>query len=85
MDVSERAGIELEKLITKRRGPRDGDALLEPTYAESVRRYNERRQEEHRSEWANFHQKMAQLHAWLSAEHAQKAQRLCEDRGEGGS
>jgi hypothetical protein len=78
MDTSERADIELEKLITKRHDPRDGDALLEPTYAESVRRYNERRQEENRSEWGNFHQKMAQLHAWLSQEHAQKARQLTQ-------
>jgi hypothetical protein len=83
--LGERADRELERLITKRHDPRDGDALLEPSYAESVRRYNARREEENRSEWGNFHEKMAQLHAWLSQEHAQKAQQLCEDRGEGGS
>ena len=61
--MDDRAGRELEKLITKRHDPRDGDALLEPSYAESVRRYNARREEENRSEWGNFHLKMAQLHA----------------------
>jgi hypothetical protein len=84
--ANERADIELDRLITKRHDPRDGDILLEPTYAESVRRYNARREDENRSEWGNFHQKVARLHAWLSAEHAQKAQRLCEEggaRGEG--
>ncbi len=77
MDTGERADIELEKLITKRHDPRDGDALLEPSYAESVRTYNARREEENRSEWGNFHEKMSRLHAWLSEEHAQKA-KLCE-------
>jgi hypothetical protein len=32
-----RAGRELERLIIKRHDPRDGEALLEPTCAESVR------------------------------------------------
>ena len=83
MDVAnERADIELNRLITNRNDPRDGEALLEPTYAESVRRYNARRQEENRSEWGNFHQKMAQLHAWLSQEHAQKAQQLIGETSE---
>jgi hypothetical protein len=76
--LDEHADLELEKLITKRNDPRDGDALLEPTYAESVRRYNARQEEANRSEWGNFHQKMAQLHAWLSQEHAQKARRLTQ-------
>jgi hypothetical protein len=75
--LEDRADRELEKLITKRHDSRDGDALLEPSYAESVCRYNARREEEARSEWGNFHEKMAQLHAWLSEEHAQKA-KLCQ-------
>ena len=79
--MDDRADRELEKLITKRHAPRDGDALLEPSYAESVRRYHRRRAEEHRSEWGNFHEKMSRLHAWLSEEHAQKA-KLCEEENE---
>jgi hypothetical protein len=71
---------ELDRLITKRHDPHDGDALFEPTYAESVRRYNARREEENRSEWGNFHEKMSRLHAWLSEEHAQKAELLKGER-----
>ena len=74
-----RADRELDRLITKRYDPRDGDALVEPSYAESVRRYNARRQQENHSEWGNFHEKMSRLHAWLSEEHAHKAQLLKED------
>jgi hypothetical protein len=76
--LDDRADRELTRLIEKRHDPSDGDALLEPTYAASIRRYNARREEENRSEWGNFHEKMAQLHAWLSEEHAQKA-KLCEE------
>ncbi len=81
--MDDRADIELDRLITKRHDPRDGDTLLEPTYAESVRRYNARRQEENRSEWGSFHEKMSRLHAWLSEEHAQKARLLSGDQGGG--
>jgi hypothetical protein len=85
LDVAnERADMELDRLITRRHDPRDGDALLEPTYAESVRRYNARREDENRSEWGNFHQKMAQLHAWLSQEHAQKARQLTQGENANG-
>ncbi len=77
-----RADRELDRLITKRYDPHDGDALLEPSYAESVRRYNARREEENRSEWGNFHLKMSRLHAWLSQEHAQRA-KFCEDEPKG--
>ena len=64
--MDDRADIELNRLLTRRHDPHDGDALLEPSYAASVRRFNARREEEHRSEWGNFHLKMAQLHACLS-------------------
>ena len=80
--MDDRADRELDRLITKRYDSCDGDALLEPSYAESVRRYNAR-QEEHRSEWGNFHAKMSQLHRWLADEHERQAARLVEDqRGE---
>lgn len=74
--LDDRAGRELDRLITKRHDLRDGEAMLEPSYAASVRRYNARREEEHRSEWGNFHEKMSRLHACLSEEHAQKAELL---------
>lgn len=81
--MDDRADRELDRLITKRYDPHDGDALLEPTFAESIRRYNTRREEDNRSEWNSFHEKMAWLHAWLSEEHRAKAEQLCEaDRGE---
>ncbi len=74
--MDDRVDRELERLIVKRHDPRDGDALLEPTYAESVRRYNARHEEENRSEWGNFHAKMSRLHRWLGDEHDRKAAEL---------
>lgn len=40
--MDDRAHRELDRLITKRFNPHDGNTLLEPSYAESVRRYNAR-------------------------------------------
>jgi hypothetical protein len=88
LDVAnERADIELNKLITKRFDPHDG-ALLEPTYAESTRRYNRRREEENRQAWAEYHYQQAQrfrtLLTGLVARHEERALKLLEggDRGE---
>jgi hypothetical protein len=90
LDVAnERADIELNKLITKRFDPHDGDALLEPGYIESVKHYNERRQEENRQAWAEYHRQQAQrfrtLLAGLIARHEERALKLleggdCEER-----
>ena len=79
-ELDDRADRELKRLLERRHDPRDGEALLEPSYAESVRRYNARREEENRSEWGNFHEKMSRLHAWLSEEHAHKAELLKGER-----
>ncbi len=80
MDVNERADIELSRLIEKRHDPRDGDALLEPAYAESVRRYNAKIQAALREEWSEYHrQHAARLRAnleALAAEHEARAQAL---------
>jgi hypothetical protein len=87
--LDERADLALEKLLARRNDPRDGDALLEPTYAESTRRYNERRQEENRQAWAEYHYQQAQrfraLLTGLIARHEERALKLleggdCEER-----
>jgi hypothetical protein len=85
--LDDRADIELDRLITKRYDPHDGDGLLEPTYAESVRRYNGRRQEEMRAAWAAFHESQAERHRrtleQLIADHERRAEELCEDEPKG--
>jgi hypothetical protein len=69
---------DLDRLIERRHDPRDGETFLEPSYLESVRRYNAGRGEEHRSEWCDHHQLMARLHAQLADEHREKARQLLE-------
>jgi hypothetical protein len=67
---------ELDRLAEKRSGVEPDADELEPTYAESVRRFNERARQERRAEWIAFHTGMAQLHSRLSDEHRSKAARL---------
>jgi len=78
--LDERADRELDRLITKRHDPHDGDALLEPSYAASVRRHNAKLQEEHRQAWAEYHRSQAErMRAPLTgliARHEERAEEL---------
>lgn len=47
-------------------------------YAEGVRRFHERERRENRARWYSFHVDMSELHGRLAAEHADKAEKLCE-------
>lgn len=77
---------ELEAMISKAASadlrPHDAD-LLEPSYQESVRRFNRSRAEELREAWLNFYRRMERVHTQLASEHAARARALLEDRGEG--
>lgn len=88
--MDDRADRELERLVVKRHDPRDGDALLEPTYAASVRRYNAKVQAVLREQWAEWHREQAERHRatleCLIADHEQAAAdllELVEDQGAG--
>jgi hypothetical protein len=81
-EADARAERELARMIEKRSPAKLGETdpvLEEPGYVESVRRYRERERREMRARWFIFHSDMSELHARLSREHAQKAERLCED------
>jgi hypothetical protein len=87
---TEAADRELVRMIERRsrKGEVDADEL-EPFYMESVRRYNDRRREEMRAAWCEYHQEQAARHRAvlevLIARHEEKARELLadEDRGEG--
>jgi hypothetical protein len=68
-----------EKLLTRREAPTPDADLLEPSYRESVRRFNERRRRENRARWFSFYSGMAELHRRLADEHERKAELLCQD------
>jgi hypothetical protein len=77
---------QLDTLIDKR--AKQGDTEREEMYAESVRRYHERRRERNRELWRAYHLERAdclvRTAAELAAEHEAKAQALLEEPGEGG-
>ena len=80
--MDDRADCELGRLITKRYDTRDGDALLEPTYAASVRRYNAHRQRTLAQLWLEYHVARRRTHrhtfALLDAHHEAEIQRYSE-------
>ncbi len=75
MDV---ATDQLDKLIERRSSSNLDPDELEPSYAESVRRFHARRQESHRWEWVRYFDRMARNHARLAEEHAARAEALME-------
>ena len=81
----EAADSQLETLIERR--SRNGDVTpdeLEPSYLESVRRYNARQRREVRAAWYSFFCRMADNHRSLSENYERRAESLQEECGLGG-
>jgi hypothetical protein len=74
---------ELDRMIEKRsrKGEQDPDER-EDLWVESVRRFHERTRAERRAQWIEYEQHMSELHARLSREHEEKAQKLQEPDGD---
>ena len=70
-----------ETMLTRRSDPGPDPDLLEPSYAESVRRYNARRSEHHRELWIRHYRQMERLHRNLAAEHQRRADALIDEEG----
>lgn len=87
MEIADR---ELEHMI-QRRAPKEPDRdEMEPSYAESVRRFNARRREENRELWGEYFDHLAHSLRARAAEYEQRAEQLQRTstkhtRGEGGS
>ncbi len=73
---------DLDRLVSKRASQdrRPDPDELEPSYADSVRRFNARRRGVNREAWVNFHRDQAARHrrnlAALVAHHEREAERL---------
>jgi hypothetical protein len=75
-----RGEAELDRLIERR--SRKGEMTPdeeEYLWQTSVQRHAAKLREAARVEWTLYHEHMSELHLRLSQEHAQKAERLCED------
>ena len=82
-DISNGEAVEadLSRLIERRSRQRDADEQ-EELWRESVRRYNERKQEQLRNEWCEYHQGQAARHRavleCLIARHEEEAAKLMD-------
>lgn len=66
-----------------RNGKQDETGTLEEMWAASERRDRERRRRENRALWYEFHMRLSEAHARLSAEHEESALALLEDERDG--
>jgi hypothetical protein len=71
-----------EAMLRRREGLDPHADLLEPSYLESVRRYNARRTAHHRELWIWHYRQMERLHRNLAAEHQRKADALMSAEGD---
>ena len=74
-----------EKMLTRREVPAPDADLLEPNYAESVRRFNARLRDANRWRWIRHYDLMAELHGKLSVDYQQRAEALMRAREESGA
>jgi hypothetical protein len=79
---SEMVEAELDHLIRRRDEKRrlsEGERLEEALWVDSARQHAAKLREAARVEWTLYHEHMSELHLRLSQEHAQTAERLCQE------
>ncbi len=70
---------ELDALIRRRHDQRalsEGERAAEELWQESVRRYHERQETDHRAAWHEYEIRLYHIHSDLAAEHLARAERL---------
>ncbi len=81
MDISRSEIVEtdLDRLIERRDAQRrktEGERLEEALWAESVARYNARREADHRAAWFEYEMRLYRIHSGLAADHRARAEGL---------
>jgi hypothetical protein len=69
---------QLHRLIERRAGKEPDPDELEPSYAESVRRFHGRRRRQNRALWFAYFCRQAEAHRKLSESYEARAEELCE-------
>ncbi len=70
---------ELDAFIERRSRREPTPDELEPSYAESVRRYHSRRRKEIAAAWFAHFCRMAENHAKISEDYERRAEELCKE------
>ncbi len=73
------ASAQIDTLIERRAREKNKANELEKLWKASERAHNERLRRRNRAAWYAFHDRMSELHARLSSEHAARAEALCEE------
>jgi hypothetical protein len=86
IETGERVEGELDAMIRRRdekRRQSDGERRLEALWVESVRRYQERQEADHRAAWHEYEMRLYRIHSGLAAEHLARAERLENEHEKG--
>jgi hypothetical protein len=70
---------QLHRLIERRAGKEPDPDELEPSYAESVRRYHARLRDQNRWAWIRYYEGLARCHTRLAEEHEARVRQLLEE------
>lgn len=81
MDIArgEQVEAELDAMIARRdreRGRTEGERAREALWVESVRRFHERQEADHRAAWVAYERRLYRIHSGLAAEHLSRAESL---------
>ncbi len=84
LDPAKMAAAEasIDAYIERRARGRDEANAISEVWASSEKRHRERRREENREAWAEYHRGLALVYHALAAEHAAKADALIEEKEE---
>jgi hypothetical protein len=80
--------VDIDRLIDKRHTERvtdEGERAREALWQESVRRYHEKEQQDHRAAWCEHWRKMRAVHYGLGDEYDQKLRALENGHHENGT
>jgi hypothetical protein len=70
----------IDAFINKRARDREAANAVEDMWSANERRHKERRREENREAWAEYHRGLALVYHALAAEHAAKVEALIEEK-----
>lgn len=79
VEHGERVEVELDRIVEKRRAQRvrdEGERDREELWQESVRRYNARQEQDHRTAWYEHEMRLYRIHSGLASEHLARAESL---------
>jgi hypothetical protein len=85
VEHSERVERDLDRLVERQAEKNGAEREREALWAESVRRYRARQQQDHRLAWYEYEMRLYRIHSGLASEHLRRAEKLENGRHEEGA